>query len=710
MRIPRVIGILCLCLSPLARASDAPGAPGERATWASGAKQGVGTSTSRESPVWFTLGEGAINEVYYPAVDRANTRLVELVLSDGAGFFERETLDADHRIEIPDGRALVFRQVNTSRSGRYRVSKTIFTDPARPVVLIEASVEALAPGALTVHVLSDPAVSNSGLGDTAETREGALVAHERDTAVAVAASSGFAATNSGFLGSSDGLRELRAGLPLPGHARARGGNVVQLGRLPGTAVPARPLEFTIAIGFGPDPRAAAATARAGLAGSPAERRLRYAEGWHRYLAGLRSVRAPYDDQFAMAAMLLRAHEDKATPGAMIASLTIPWGDEVDASAGNVGGYHLVWSRDLYHVATAFEALGDRAAALRALDYLLRVQQRPDGSFPQNSWLDGRPFWPSVQMDEVAFPILLAQQLDRTDERTWRRHLRPAAEFILAHGPVTPQERWEEEAGYSPAAIAAQIAGLVAAAEIAEGHGEVASAARYREAADAWDERLPLWTATRNGPHAPVPYFVRIAQQGNPDAGQPIELNNGAGSFDERAIVDAGFLELVRLGIRSATDPLVTASLAVVDRALRVATPHGPAFYRYNHDGYGEKPDGRGWDGTGVGRLWPLLAGERGEYELMAGRDPRPYLDAMLGSANEGRMLPEQVWDRPEAPRAALRFGEGTRAATPLAWACAQFIRLALAVEERRPVGLPEVVRAHFAARHPAARPAPPEAR
>jgi len=394
-------------------------------------------------------------------------------------------------------------------------------------------------------------------------------------------------------------------------------------------------------------------------------------------------------------MLLKAHEDKVYPGAMIASLTVPWGDDADASEKGVGGYHLVWSRDLYHVATAFLALGDRAAAERALDYLFRVQQKPDGSLPQNTWLDGRPYWPSLQHDEVAYPLVLAHELGRTDAETYRRHVKPAADFILKTGPATPQERWEEEGGYSPSTIAAEIAGLVAAAAIADKNGDAESAARYRATADEWNARLESWTTTRTGPHSPDPYFIRIAQDGRPDSGLLLEINNGGGTYDERRIVDAGFLELVRFGIRPPSDPMIVRSLEIVDKVIRVETPYGPGFYRYNHDGYGEKADGRGYDGTGVGRLWPLLTGERGEYELAAGRDARPYLQTLLRFANEGGMLPEQVWDRPESLAPHLRFGQGTGSATPLAWSCAQLIRLARSIEEGRVIETPEVVRRHF---------------
>jgi GH15 family glucan-1,4-alpha-glucosidase len=196
-------------------------------------------------------------------------------------------------------------------------------------------------------------------------------------------------------------------------------------------------------------------------------------------------------------MVLKTHEDKTHPGAIAASLTIPWGNDVDASKEDVGGYHLVWARDLYEVATAFLAIGDRPAAGRALDYLFDTQQKPDGSYPQNSWLDGRPYWPSLQMDEVSYPSILAWQLGKTDKNTFEKHIKPAADFVVAHGPATPQERWEEETGYSPSTIAAEIAGLICAADIARINGDEASRQRWTEVADDWAKKLPEWTKRKN---------------------------------------------------------------------------------------------------------------------------------------------------------------------------------------------------------------------
>jgi glucan 1,4-alpha-glucosidase len=653
----------------------APGAPGERPHWTNGNKQGVGTSNTLRSKIWFTLGNGALNEVYYPTIDKANSRSLEMIVTDGRTFAELESRDTDHKIEIPYADALVFRQANTSKSKRYKITKTYITDPARDTVMINVTLTSLRGERLRLYVLYDPAINNSGLHDTGYSTGGALVAADGGVASALVSSAGFTRISSGYLGTSDGWTDLKDDFKLDNsYARATDGNVVQVAELPAAAT-----GFTLALGFGAEGEAAINEARASLGKGFNQTLDEYRRGWRDYLATLKTVDAKYRDQFQMCAMVLKAHEDKTYRGAGVASLTVPWGNDADASEPNVGGYHLVWSRDLYQVATAFYAMGDKESADRALNYLLTVQQRKDGSYPQNSWLDGRPFWQSLQLDEVAYPLILAYQLGRTDPQTYENHIKTSASFIVKHGPASPQERWEEESGYSPSTIAAEIAGLVCAAEIAHQNNDETSRVLWLATADEWARKIESWTVTTSGPHGSR-YFIRLSQEGKPNAGAKIELNNGAGAFDEREIVDAGFLELVRLGIRRADDPLIKKSLEVVDRVIKVETPRGPAWYRYNHDGYGEKADGRGYDGTGIGRLWILLSGERGEYEVAAGRDGRSYLDLMQRMANEGRMLTEQVWDRAASPAPHLRFGEGTGSATPLAWTNAQFIRLALAVE------------------------------
>ena len=436
-------------------------------------------------------------------------------------------------------------------------------------------------------------------------------------------------------------------------------------------------QCTLALGFGETTAKATATARASLARGFAAVMRDYELDWQRYVATLPRVEK-HQRQFNMAAMVLKGLEDKTFRGAVIASPSTPWGGGQKPNEPPVSGYHAIWARDLYHVATAFDAMGDRATANRLLDYLFNVQQKRDGSFPQNSWVDGRPIGNGLQMDQVALPLVLAYQLGRKDRSTWVKHIKPAADFIVRHGPRTDQDRWEEKSGYSPATIAAQIAGLIWAAETAKENRDHVSARKYFETAENWTRNVEKWTVTKGD--GASGYYLRITANDNPNDGAKVEINSSTRVVDERKIVDAGFLELVRLRIKGPRDPLIVESLKLIDQLIKVKTPVGDAWYRYNHDAYGETPDGGKYDGrNGVGRLWTLLTGERGEYELAAGdiASARKRLDTLAGFANDGSMIPEQVWDRDGA---RVRVGTGTGSATPLAWSMAQFIRLAMSIE------------------------------
>jgi len=674
-------------------AQSAPGAPGSIPTWTSGAKEAVGTATTTDSKVWFTLQDGILTEVYYPRLDTADVRTLEFVVSDGKSVWI-ESRDMRHAIERAEDNALLFRQTSRDSNGAFEIAKTYATDAQRATVLIDVTFSASQNYSL--FVLFNPSLKNSGYGDTGYSRGDALVTQKEDVASALISSTGFEQASSGFAGTSDGYTDLLLHHHLEwSYERAENGNVIQAARLRGG-------HFTLALGFGMNADAAIATAQASVARGFAAVSAEYVKGWHDYVQTLRQETGPYATEFRLAAMVLKAHEDKTYRGAMIASMSIPWGDAVKADAPTVGGYHLIWARDLYEVATALLAAGDRAAAERALNYLFTVQQKPDGSFPQNSWLDGKPYWTALQMDEVSYPMILAWQMDETDADTWAKHVRPAAEFVVAHGPMTQEERWEEVSGYSPSTIAAEIAGLVCAADIARKNGASQDAQRYLQTADDWNANVEKWMVTTTGHLAgtgdPDGYYIRIDDNTNPNDGYQLNVHNGGGAWDERDVVDAGFLELVRLGIRPANNPAIQRSIAVIDSTIRVETPSGPAFRRYNHDGYGETFFGGPWLGEGIGRLWPIFTGERGEYEIAAGRSPKPYLDTMLRFANAGGMIPEQVWDRAESTSRGFVFGAGTGSATPLAWSMAQFIRLVICAEEKRVVEQPTVVAGHFVKR------------
>ncbi len=469
-------------------------------------------------------------------------------------------------------------------------------------------------------------------------------------------------------------------------------------------------ELTLAIGFGGDLSAARRTAQRSLAAGFEDAAAGYGAGWSRYLRSLKKAPASVagdhrrERLYDQSLMVLEASEDKLNRGGSIASPTMPWVWGTLELEGNTfsGPYHLVWPRDFYHVATAQKAAGDDAATSRLMDYLWRVQ-KPDGSWWQNTRVNGTPHWTGLQLDEVALPIVLAWWLGRTAADDWR-HVRMAADFVVANGPRTPQERWENQDGFSPNTIATEIAGLICAADIARKHGDTTRAARYEALADDWQAKVQSWTATTNGPYSPDPYYLRLTKDADPDDGSTYDLGDNFASnpIDERLVVDQSFLGLVLFGAKRHDDPAIRNSLAVGDRELKVDTPHGPVWHRFTSDGYGETSSGEDWTifptaaNQTLGRGWPLLTGERGEYELLAGNRAQPYLEAIAATANDGLMLPEQVWDgRPPTGTPGHAFGEGTRSATPLAWTHAQYIRLAWSIDAGTPIARPSIVACRY---------------
>lgn len=654
-------------------ASHAVMAQGADAHWPTAAKDGFGTSNTLQSRVWFTLANGVMTEIFYPTLDVPNVQTLQLMF-EVEGKMETELDDMKHGRLVTFPGTLTFVQRNAAKSEKYFVDKTYVTDPQRNTVLIDLQVVNRV-GNLKLYVYYDPSLNNSGMHDSAWAEGEALLSADGNKASALLSNCKLVQAKNGILGGSFGKERVK-------------GNVVQIAELTNLTGG----KCTLALGFGETPANAKQAARLSLARGFDAIRREYEAGWKAYTAKLRHPHF-HTLQFDMAVMVLKALEDKTYRGASIASPSVPWGGGPNANEPTVSGYHGVWARDLYHVATAFDAIGDRPTANRLLDYLFRVQQKPDGSFPQNSWVDGRPIGNGLQMDQVGLPLVLAYQLGRNDRQTWLKHVKPAADFIVRRGPRTDQDRWEEKPGYSPASIAAQIAGLVCAAEIGKTNGDHSSANTYLEIADKWAANVEKWTATASG-FTGRPHYLRITANEDPNDGQKMQINSSSLIVDERKIIDAGFLELVRLGIKDPHDRTVENSLALVDLMLKFETPAGPAWYRYNHDAYGETRSGGKYDGqNGLGRLWTLLTGERGEYELAAGDVQRAQslLDTMAKFANDGFMIPEQVWDIKHAPNEAFKFGKGTGSATPLAWSMAQFIRLAMSIREGRNLETPKVV-------------------
>ncbi len=690
------------------------GRPGIEPRWTRGNKDAVGTAYSASSRVWFTLSGGILNEVYYPTIDRPQIRDLQYLISDGHSFFHDERRHLDTTTTELSHHALGYQITNTDRDGRYRIIKQIISDPHHACVLIQTRLEAEGPllQELRLFALLAPHLDVGGWGNSGRAIDVAgrqvLVAQKGDTWLAMAASIPFIRRSCGYVGSSDGWTDLAENFQMDWEFDAAvDGNIALTGELDLR----RNHEFTLALAFGQGQHDAVATLLQSLGVPFADHRARFVEQWERActkVPPVKNVAGDGDRLYHVSHSLLLAHEDKTYPGAMIASMSIPWGEA--RGDEDIGGYHLVWTRDMVNSATGLLASGNTETPLRALIYLACSQQE-GGGFHQNFWIDGRPHWQGIQLDEVAFPIMLAWRLHEAgalrDFDPYPMVLR-AAGFLVRQGPATPQERWEENGGYSPSTLATNIAALTCAACFAQQRGDDPTAAFLQQYADFLECHVEPWTVATQGTlvHDIPRHFIRIHPvdvhdanpHEDPNDGTLLIRNRGPGQryeFPAKEIVDAGFLELVRYGIRKAGDPLIEDSLRVVDSLLKVETPVGPCWRRYNHDGYGQRPDGGPFQGWGKGRAWPLLTGERGHYELAAGRDVTGYLRALEGFANSSGLLPEQVWDEPDRPELRLRFGGPTGSATPLMWAHAEYIKLLRSVADGQVFDLIPAVAARY---------------
>lgn len=676
----------------------APGGPGIPARWTSSAKTGVGTALSNKSHVWFTLSHGIFNEIYYPRIDQACVRDMGLIVTDGADFFSEEKRDAEHTVEWMTDGVPAFRLVNTCRDGRYRIEKQIVTDPHRDTVLQQVQFTAQ-KGALSdyhLYVLLAPHLGNQGAGNAAwvDEFEGTplLFAQRKGNALALACSAPWSKRSVGYVGSSDGWQDLKAHKRMTWeYTRAENGNVAMTA---GIHFLKSQGDFVLAIGFGGDPEEAARNAIASLRDGFGKAKHDYIAGWQEWMkthASLKKSELSPGDLSQISLAVLRTHESKTAPGGLIASLSIPWG--FSKGDNDLGGYHLVWSRDMVETAGGLLAAGAHEDARRVLSYLQATQQ-PDGHWSQNMWLDGSPYWNGIQMDETALPILLVdlahreKALAEADMARFWPMVRKAAGYLARNGPVSPQDRWEEDPGYSPFTVGAEIAALLAAADLADLNHEASLATYLREIADVWNTSIDRWmymSATDWCRKFNVEgYYVRIAPKqtgaGGSSFQQNVRVKNVVASEDTRRashLISPDALALVRFGVRAADDSRIRDTTKVIDALLKVETPRGATWHRYNDDGYGEHEDGSPFDGTGIGRGWPLLTGERAHYELAAGREAtaKQLLAAMESFANEGGLISEQVWDSPDIGERELHYGRPSGSAMPLVWAHAEYLKL-----------------------------------
>jgi glucoamylase len=731
--LPLAALVVLWCAAAAPAAPPAADGPGALSHFDLARKDCVGTARNSISKVWFTVANGVLSDVYFPTNDNTNVETLQYVVTDGSTFTDLQTRDTTYTVTATDDRALTCRVTTTAKSGRYKIVTDYTTDPSRPTVLIRSRFVAL-QGSLSsyrLYVRHDPTLNGNGGGGTGNggADDGALAnagghtllvgsdivtqtnAANRDYAVpvhsALDVSRGFDQTTNGFAGSaSDGLVQLDTSHAFTDlHDTAVKGNLVQTGRVP----LGNDGEFTLALGYGDSQADAVSASRGSLKDGFEDARKDYERGWNAYDDKLVEPRRPQGvtsahwsdilDEYYLSANYVKAAEDKTFPGAVAAALTSPWGQAV--SAGDpantyFGSYREVFARDLYEAWTAVFLAGDRRTATDMTRFLFERQQQPDGSMPRNSLPNGKlaPDSFNTQLDECAYPLVMALAVGLTSDAYYKAHIAPAANFVAAHGPAgVGPERWEEQSGFSPSTISAEIAGLIAAAIIADRNGDHASARVWRGVADEFQRNLKKWTLTTNGPRSAQPYFIRLSKTGDPNAAITYNVGNGGPTLDQRDVIDAGFLEYARLGLLSARDADIIASLPVVDATIKRSTASGDGFLRYNGDGYGDgATDGHPWapSNMGNGHPWPVLAGERGQYEIDRGSVGASIarLDAMRNMSSGVGLIAEQAWELPDLAAspfgtdptiASIGFRDGKPAgsASALTWSAGQFVRLTL---------------------------------
>ncbi len=701
--------------------------------WAASDNSILGTAQNTSSDVWFTGSNGTIGEVFYPTADTPNTTLLQfLVGNSGHTWVNQEKNDTISTARLYNSHSLAWVVTNTAKNRNYQITKVIYTDPTRNSVVQQVTFRAL-HGHLAdyqLYVYYDPAIHNKGDNNNSYTKtyQGKTMlvstsgAGKYASALAASIPYQNGMTSSGFMGQSDGLTDLVGksscgSTTCPDYTMnytyntATDGNTVQTGLLDlsnngavNTASIAS-ITFTLVLSMGQssgsnDAISSAEQTLQGTLNDSSNMLATYVSQWNSFddslhtppaIGATSDIQQARQQEYYLAANVLKASQDKQT-GAFVAGLGMPWGESNGDQ--DAGGYHLVWERDMYEFSSALIVAGDTADPKRALIWAFDTQQLPGGLFPQNSYVDGTPYFNGVQMDEQAYPIMLAWKLGVTDMQDYQKHIKPTADLIVKSGGTTGQERWEENGGYSPSTLAAEISGLVCAAAIAGMNGDTSSQQRYLSTADYYRKMVIAWTYTTTGPLGNGHYFERIDANGNPNDGDTIQISNGGGTFDERSIVDMGFLELVRQGIYPANSPYITSSLQAVDATIKETINGNSYWHRYNHDGYGEHADGSNYDGSGVGQLWPILSGERGMYAVAANQNADQYLTAMMAAANGSGMIPEQVWGK-NAPT-GYTPGTPTKSMNPLNWAMGEYITLLFSMSDHTIADAVPITAQHYA--------------
>lgn len=705
--------------------AEPPGYPGIPPRWTSSAKIGVGTAMSSDSNVWFTISHGIINEVYYPRLDVANIRDLGLLVTDGQEFFSEEKRDAEHEYELLEDGIPAYRVINTCVDQRYRIQKLIYCDPRKNVLLQDIEFIPLVGQLEDYHVyaLLAPHILNAGWHNSC--RAGEYKGHPMffsrrkhvSLSLAFACDHPFLNMSCGYVGFSDGWQDISVHKCMTQfHPEAQDGNVAMCGEIDLKACGGK---FTLALGFGMRAEAAGFQVKSSLLRDKKHILEEYIQQWRSVQKPCQDLACPEDAHssklFRMSTMVLKVHAGKHYSGSLIASLSIPWGFE--KSDNDLGGYHLIWPRDQVLTAFAYMAAREYETARQVLHFLMITQEKR-GYWPQCMWEDGSIYWKGMQLDETALPILLADRL-RQDQQLDCINPYPmvcqAASFIIKHGPITEQDRWEEASGYTPATLAVEIAALLAAADFFEENDKKSEANYLRDMADWWNESIDRWLYVRETTLAKElnikGYYVRVcpcieSRDGVPSEKQILINNRPAGEnyYSYTDIVSVDALALVRYGLRAANDPRILNTVQAIDKLLRTETVRGPVWHRYNEDGYGEKLDGSPFDGVGIGRGWPLLTGERAHYEIAKGNRAEAIRLCRVFAefAGVGGLFPEQVWDSADIPHKRLYNGHSTGSAKPLVWAHGEYITLLRSINDNQIYSTPKQTKERYLKnKHPA---------
>jgi glucoamylase len=676
-------------MSPSQRmGEEAFGAPGISPTWCSSDKDFVTTALGA-SRVWVTVGHGIVNEIYWPSTGQPQIRDFGFYLIGTDGWIDLKRVQR-YKLTTP-GPFLPLLTI-THFGDDYRLALEILPDPRRDVLLIRFNIE----GPYQLVVILAPHLGSTGRDNSAWVHKGVGYARRGDAAVCLAADSPLLNVSCGYVGSSDGWQDLRRHGRLTYDFRRADDGTVAL------SAEAHGARGVLGLAFSESTRGAHTLLRTALAMGFDALSAEFLQAWQAWGTQLQLPRptAALGDAGLLSAAVLKIHEDRSYPGAVVASLSVPWGNSTET----LGGYHLVWPRDATLTAFALLAANQVNDARHILAHLVATQSHT-GRWPQNFFPSGEPYWTGMQLDETAFPVLLAaklRELGDEDLPGTAQMVRAAVGFIARTGPASEQDRWEENPGVSPFTLAVAISALIAAAPWLTPEEQV-----YADSlADDWNERLEGWCYVQDTPLAReigvAGYYVRIAglEKSGDLSGQVRLCNRDGEMILASALVSLDFSYLVRLGLRRAADPRVLDTIKVVDRILRVETPSGAVYHRYNEDGYGEHSDGGPFDGCGVGRAWPLLVGERGHLAMQAGEDPLPYLQTIWNCASSGGLLPEQVWDAPAIPEMELAPGRPSGSAMPLLWTHAEFLKLLIARVHGRPIELLQSVEQRYGGARP----------